>query len=38
MKKKIVLAVLFIVSLIPTLFNQYGGAKGIKVQLVCNIV
>ena len=30
MKKKIVLSVLFIVSLIPMLFNQYGGAKGVQ--------
>lgn len=38
MKKRIVLSVLFIIGLVPMLFNQYGGAKGIKVQLVCNIV
>lgn len=30
MKKKIVLSILFIVSLIPMLFSQYGGAKGVQ--------
>lgn len=30
MKKKIILSVLFIISLVPMLFNQYGGAKGVQ--------
>lgn len=30
MKKKIILSLLFIISLIPMLFNQYGGAKGVQ--------
>lgn len=30
MKKKIILSILFIISLIPMLFNQYGGAKGVQ--------
>lgn len=30
MKKKTVLSMLFIISLIPMLFNQYGGAKGVQ--------
>ena len=30
MKKKILLSVLFIISLIPMFFSQYGGAKGVQ--------
>lgn len=30
MKKKILLSIGFIVSLIPMLFNQYGGMKGVQ--------
>ena len=30
MKKKIILSVLFIISLIPMLFSQYGGVKGVR--------
>lgn len=30
MKRKIVLSTLFIISLIPMLFNQYGGLKGVQ--------
>ncbi len=30
MKKKIIITILFIISLLPMLLNQYGGAKGIQ--------
>ena len=30
MKKKIILTVAFIISLLPMLLNQYGGMKGIQ--------
>ena len=30
MKKRIVLSALFIIGLVPMLFNQYGGAKRIQ--------
>ena len=30
MKKKIILSILFIISLVPMLFNQYGGTKGVQ--------
>lgn len=30
MKKKIILSIIFICSLLPMLLNQYGGAKGIQ--------
>ena len=30
MKKKIVLSVSFVISLLPMLLNQYGGAKGVQ--------
>ena len=30
MKKKIILSSAFVLSLIPMLFNQYGGAKGVQ--------
>lgn len=30
MKKKIILTISFLISLIPMLFNQYGGAKGVQ--------
>lgn len=30
MKKKIILSVAFIISLLPMLFNQYGGMKGVQ--------
>ena len=30
MKKKIILTLLFIISLIPMLFSQYGGEKGVQ--------
>lgn len=30
MKKKIILSVAFIISLLPMLFNQYGGRKGVQ--------
>ena len=30
MKKKIILSILFIFSLLPMLLNQYGGSKGIQ--------
>lgn len=30
MKKKILLSIAFIISLIPMLFNQYGGMKGVQ--------
>ena len=31
MKKKIILTVAFIISLLPMLMNQYGGLKGVQV-------
>lgn len=38
MKKKILLSVLFIISLIPMFFSQYGGAKGVqKVSGIINL-
>ena len=30
MKKKMILSTAFIISLLPMLFNQYGGAKGVQ--------
>lgn len=30
MKKKIILSIAFVVSLLPMLLNQYGGAKGVQ--------
>lgn len=30
MKKKLILSIAFIISLIPMLFNQYGGMKGVQ--------
>lgn len=30
MKKKIILSIAFIFSLLPMLLNQYGGAKGVQ--------
>ena len=30
MKKKIILSTAFIISLLPMLLNQYGGAKGVQ--------
>ena len=30
MKKKIILSILFIISLLPMLLNQYGGLKGVQ--------
>lgn len=30
MKKKIILTISFIISLLPMLFNQYGGLKGVQ--------
>lgn len=30
MKKKIILSVLFVLSLSPMLLNQYGGARGVQ--------
>lgn len=30
MRKKILLSVLFIISLVPMFFSQYGGAKGVE--------
>ena len=30
MKKKIILSIAFLISLLPMLFNQYGGLKGVQ--------
>ena len=30
MKKKLILSIAFIISLVPMLFNQYGGMKGVQ--------
>ena len=30
MKKKIVLTIVFLISLLPMLLNQYGGKKGVQ--------
>lgn len=30
MKKKIIMTILFVISLLPMLLNQYGGAKGVQ--------
>ena len=30
MKKKIILSIVFLISLLPMLFNQYGGLKGVQ--------
>lgn len=30
MKKKIILSIAFVISLLPMLFNQYGGLKGVQ--------
>ena len=30
MKKKTILSIAFIISLLPMLFNQYGGLKGVQ--------
>ena len=30
MKKKIILSVTFVISLLPMLMNQYGGMKGVQ--------
>ena len=30
MKKKVVLTIVFIISLLPMLLNQYGGARGVQ--------
>lgn len=36
MKKKLILTIAFVVSLLPMLLNQYGGMKG--VQEICSII
>ena len=36
MKKKIILTIAFLISLLPMLLNQYGGMKG--VQEICSII
>ena len=30
MKKKMILSIAFLISLLPMLFNQYGGLKGVQ--------
>ena len=30
MKKKMILSIVFLISLLPMLFNQYGGLKGVQ--------
>ena len=36
MKKKIILTITFLISLLPMLLNQYGGMKG--VQEICGLI
>ena len=38
MKKKIILTITFVISLLPILLKQYGGMKGVQDIIVLNLL